>query len=43
MPTLVEYLDKSSLLKRVGTGRRDYLGEMMNEIQIIIMKLARLS
>ena len=43
LPTLVEYLDKSSLLKRVGTGRRDYLGEMMNEIQIIIMKLARLS
>lgn len=43
LPTLVEYLDKSSLLKRVGAGRRDYLGEMMNEIQIIIMKLARLS
>lgn len=42
LPTLVQYLDKPSLLSRVDVRKVTYNGEVINEIQMIILKFAKL-
>lgn len=42
LPMLTQYLDKPSLLSRVDIFKVSYDGESMNEIQMIILKLAKL-
>jgi hypothetical protein len=42
LPELTEYLDRPSLLGRVAHSPCTYKGETMNEIQMIILKLAKL-
>ena len=42
LPTLVRYLDKPSLLSRVDVRKVTYNDEVMNEIQMIILKFAKL-
>lgn len=42
LPTLARYLDKPSLLSRVDVRKVTYNGEVMNEIQMIILKFAKL-
>ena len=42
LPTLVQYLDKPSLLSRVDVRKVTYNDEVMNEIQMIILKFAKL-
>ena len=42
LPTLARYLDKPSLLSRVDVRKVTYNDEVMNEIQMIILKFAKL-
>lgn len=42
LPALVQYLDKPSLLSRVDVRKVTYNGEVINEIQMIILKFAKL-
>lgn len=42
LPTVAKYLDKPSLLSRVDVRKVTYNGEVMNEIQMIILKFAKL-
>jgi hypothetical protein len=42
LPDLVMYLDKPSLLSLVEKKKEKYGGEMMNEIQMLILKFAKL-
>lgn len=42
LPTLARYLDKPSLLSRVDVRKVTYNGEVINEIQMIILKFAKL-
>lgn len=42
LPMVAQYLDKLSLLSRVDVRKVTYNGEIMNEIQMIILKFAKL-
>lgn len=42
LPTVAQYLDKPSLISRVDVSKVTYNGEVMNEIQMIILKFAKL-
>ena len=42
LPTVAQYLDKRSLLNRVDVRKVTYNDEVMNEIQMIILKFAKL-
>lgn len=42
LPAVAQYLDKPSLLSRVDVKKVTYNGEVMNEIQMIILKFAKL-
>lgn len=42
LPVVAQYLDKPSLLSRVDVRKVTYNGEVMNEIQMIILKFAKL-
>lgn len=43
LPELTEYLEKNDLYERINTQNINYMYENMNEIQMIILKLAKLS